>query len=193
MTPIRVTASALIAAMAIAACASATPTGPIAPGPSGIQATSSATSSATLSATSSPAAPPSAASSSAASSASASSASAPSALSSKAPGHIAIPVDGITKAAAEAAALARYPEATGVVRSSVGRAGDFFPAGQAVPPETVVWAVVLTGSWAETCGPSPAPSHSPDICQAATTATVLLDYQTGAVLETVLGRLPIGG
>ncbi|MEO8463402.1 MAG: hypothetical protein ABI555_09325 [Chloroflexota bacterium] len=75
------------------------------------------------------------------------------------------PSQGVSEAAAVAAATALFPDSTGVESTTAGRIQDFEPAQGVVPGDTWVWVVVLSGSF-----------------QPAKTRTVVLDYRSGAFI-----------
>ena len=90
---------------------------------------------------------------------------------------------GIARADAIAAARRAAPDAIGVIGATTGPISEFEIGQQIVPGTTLVWAVVLSGRFALSCGPAPRPGESPHSCPApATSETVLIDYQTGEFL-----------
>lgn len=87
---------------------------------------------------------------------------------------------GISRADAIAAAERAIPGTTGVIEATTGPISDFETGQQVVPGNTPVWAVVLAGSFPNSCGPAPIPGSSPHPCPlAATSTTVLIDFLTG--------------
>ena len=99
-------------------------------------------------------------------------------------------VVGLSEARAVALARVAAPDATGVVGARVGHIHDF--DANVVPGDEQVWAVVLSGSFAFSCGPAPVPGQSPGTCPpAALTETVILDYETGGFVEAFHESIPV--
>ena len=93
------------------------------------------------------------------------------------------PSGGLTQAEAHAAAMAAFPDATGVVSAKVGRMRDFDTGQQVWRGDQWVWAVVVSGTFWFSCGPAPEPGQTQAPCPPpAKTQTVLLDYFTGKFL-----------
>lgn len=87
---------------------------------------------------------------------------------------------GVSRADAIAAAERAVPGTTGVIDATHGSISNFETGQQVVPGNTEVWAVVLAGSFPNSCGPAPMPGSSPHPCPlAATSTTVLIDFMTG--------------
>ena len=98
-------------------------------------------------------------------------------------GHEA-PSGGVSQDEAIAAASAQFPDATGVVSAKAGPMRDFDTSQQVVSGDRWVWAIVVSGTFPLSCGPTPLPSQSPAPCPPpAKTQTVVLDYETGSFLE----------
>ncbi len=95
---------------------------------------------------------------------------------------------GISRADAIAAAERAIPGTTGVIEATTGPISDFETGQQVVPGNTLVWAVVLAGSFPRSCGPAPIPGSSPHPCPlAATSETVVINYVTGEFLFAFSG------
>lgn len=87
---------------------------------------------------------------------------------------------GISRADAIAAAERAIPGTSGVIEATTGPIANFETGQQVVPGNTLVWAVVLAGSFPFSCGPAPIPGAPPHPCPlAATSKTVLIDFMTG--------------
>jgi hypothetical protein len=96
------------------------------------------------------------------------------------------PLIGISQIAAYSAARHAVPEATDTLSGKIARIRDIDPNQHVVPGETWVWAIVVTGSFPMSCGPAPTDSQPASSCPPpATTATVLLNYSTGAFIESM--------
>jgi hypothetical protein len=88
------------------------------------------------------------------------------------------PADGLSRKEAFAAALAAFPEATGVISVAVGRVHDFIA--NVNIRDRWVWGVVVSGSFPSSCGPAPPSGATAGPCpEPATRMTVLVDYESG--------------
>ena len=91
----------------------------------------------------------------------------------------------ISSAAAERVALAQYGPSVTVVSTKLSDYGSVAGGGLVVPSATLVWAVLLSGTFPFSCGQVTATPHP---CPApATSAVVLVDAHTGAFVE---GEIP---
>ena len=90
---------------------------------------------------------------------------------------------------AEAAARAAMPGTIALVSAKVGPIGGF-GGSSAVPGDTVVWVLTVTGSYPLSCGPAPDPGASPRTCPSpAESATIFIDAETGAFVQAVTPAL----
>jgi hypothetical protein len=94
------------------------------------------------------------------------------------------PAGGLTQGQAFEAAMSASPDATGVVSGRVGQIRDFDTGQQLIPGDQWVWAIVVSGTFAFSCGPAPEPGQTTAPCPSpGKTRTVILDYTTGRFLE----------
>lgn len=97
------------------------------------------------------------------------------------------PSVGISQTQAEVAARAALPASGDLISARVGPTAGFSPGLSVVPGDRVVWAITLAGSFPFSCGPAPPPGSSHKACPPpATSATVLVDAQTGAFIATLV-------